>query len=100
MKLIRSIECGLPGEVSKCIVRYPPLRDLVHNPYDFSGNLSVRLRDLRRHAAELARDHALDELATASVVPAPERGEEEGGGRWRGGPSGPSDAQAGGSAST
>ncbi|CAK0818456.1 unnamed protein product, partial [Prorocentrum cordatum] len=67
LKLIRSMECGLPGEVSKCLVRYPALREKVPNPCDFSGNLTVRLRELRQHAAELARDHALDELATATV---------------------------------
>ena len=67
MKLIRSMECGLPGEVSKCLLSYPLLRDFVANPYDYSGNLTVRLRGLRQHAAELARDHALDELAAASV---------------------------------
>ncbi|CAK0805666.1 unnamed protein product, partial [Prorocentrum cordatum] len=67
----------------KCLARCPPLRDLVHNPCDFSGNLSVRLRGLRHRAAELARDHALGELATASVAPAPERGEGEGGGDGR-----------------
>ena len=41
MKLIRSIECGFPGEVSKCLARYPGIRDLITNPYDYSGNLSV-----------------------------------------------------------
>ena len=50
MKLLRSVEAGLPGEVSKCIGAYPKLKELVRNPYDFEGNLSVRLKDLRQHA--------------------------------------------------
>lgn len=78
MKLIRAVECGLPGEVSKCLVRYPRLRELIGNPYDFAGNLSIRLRELRQHAVELARDHALDELAAASADGQGELQEEEG----------------------
>ena len=47
---------------------YPALTGLVDNPYEFGGNLSARLRRLRDHAVELAREHALDELGKATAA--------------------------------
>ena len=44
MKFIRSIEGGFMSGVSVCIQRYPQLASLVSNPYDCSGNLTVKLR--------------------------------------------------------
>eukprot|EP00959_Pyramimonas_sp_CCMP1952_P181577 3796244-Pyramimonas_sp.AAC.1 len=61
-KLRRSIEAGLPGKVSKCIGACPKLGELVHNPCDFEGNLSARLRGLRQRAVDLAREGAPGEL--------------------------------------
>ena len=65
MKFIRSSEAGFLGAISACIVRYPSLKGLVDNPYDVEGNLSIKLRKVRAHAIELAREHALDELNQA-----------------------------------
>jgi len=65
MKMLRAIETESPGEVSRCFRRYPHLATLVDNPYAFDGNRSRRLRALREHAVELAREHALDELGKA-----------------------------------
>ena len=48
--------------ISVCIQRYPHLTSLVNNPYDCSGNLTVKLRRVREHAIDLAREYALDEL--------------------------------------
>jgi hypothetical protein len=62
MKFIRSVEGWLCGAIPSCIVSYPRLKDLVANPYDVGGNLSIKLRLVRDHAIELAREHALEEL--------------------------------------
>ncbi|CAK0825379.1 unnamed protein product, partial [Prorocentrum cordatum] len=62
MKFLRASEKGSAGGVSQCIQRYPILKDLVDNPYDFHTSPGRRLRLVRVHAADLARDHAIDEL--------------------------------------
>ena len=62
MKLIRGLENGFLSDVSACLERYPKVAEYVSNPYDTTGNLSEKLKKLRDHAVELARDHALDEL--------------------------------------
>ncbi|CAK0893710.1 unnamed protein product, partial [Prorocentrum cordatum] len=62
MKFVRAVEQGLAGAISSCLERYPHLADLIDNPYDVSGNLSLRLHAAKRHAIALAREHALDEL--------------------------------------
>ena len=62
MKSIRSSEAGVLGAISACIARYPWLKGLVDNPYDVEGNLSIKLRKVRAHAIEHAREHALGEL--------------------------------------
>ena len=62
MKLIRSVENGFLSDISDCLERYPKLAEYVVNPYGVTGNLSAKLRGLKDHAVELARDHAVDEL--------------------------------------
>ena len=62
MKFLRASECGYIGEISQCILRYPPLKHLVGNPYVTGGNPTTRLQGVRDHAVALAREHALDEL--------------------------------------
>ena len=49
--------------MSKCIIRYPLLKDLVENPYNFDSNPGRRLRLVRLHAVELAKDHAMGQLS-------------------------------------
>ena len=36
MKFLRASETGCPERISRCLARYPLLRDMVPNPYDFS----------------------------------------------------------------
>jgi exonuclease III len=67
LKLIRAIERGLAASVSSCLTRFPELAAKIANPYDFDGNLTVRLQPLRDFAIHLARDHALEELRASSV---------------------------------
>eukprot|EP00959_Pyramimonas_sp_CCMP1952_P371458 7778424-Pyramimonas_sp.AAC.1 len=62
MKFLRASENGAIGEVSACLLCYPTLAEHVSNPYDCSGNLTVKLRRVREHAVHLASKHALDEL--------------------------------------
>ena len=62
MKYIRAMEKGYVSDISGCLERYPKICELVANPYDFQGNLSQKLRPLRDHVVELAKEHALDEL--------------------------------------
>ena len=62
------------GMLSTCVERYPHLGNLLDNPYDPKYHTSRYLLPVREHAVELARDHALDELAKASA--AAKRGEE------------------------
>ena len=62
MKFLRCSEGGFATGVSQCILRYPLLKDLVDNPYAFDSNHGRRLRLVRLHAIELAKDHAMDEL--------------------------------------
>ena len=71
MKFLRASESDNAGGISQCIERYPLLKDLVHNPYDFDSNPGHRLRLVRRHAVELAKDHAVDELNKLQVPPKP-----------------------------
>ena len=65
MKFMKSSEAGFIIAISACIARYPALKDLVTNPYDVEGNLSVKLQKVRDHAIDLAREHATDELNQA-----------------------------------
>eukprot|EP00959_Pyramimonas_sp_CCMP1952_P137619 2880257-Pyramimonas_sp.AAC.1 len=62
MKFLRSSEAGSATRVSQCILRCPLLEDLVDNPCDFDSPVGRRLRLVRQHVAELARDHAVSEL--------------------------------------
>ncbi|CAK0882116.1 unnamed protein product, partial [Prorocentrum cordatum] len=62
MRFLRASERQSPSAVSSCISRYPALCTLVDNPCDFTGPPQARLRLVRQHALDLARDHALDEL--------------------------------------
>ena len=62
MKLIRAIENGFLSDISACLERYPKVSEHISNPYDTTGNLTAKLRNLKDHAVSLARDHALDEL--------------------------------------
>eukprot|EP00974_Lingulodinium_polyedra_P046695 4474876-Lingulodinium_polyedra.AAC.1 len=60
MKLIRAIEHGFFSDISACLERYPKVSEYVANPYDTAGNLTEKLRRLKDHAIDLARDHAMD----------------------------------------
>ena len=62
MRFIRATEKGYASDISSCLLRYPTLKDLVVNPYSFTGNLSRHLLKVKDHVVQLARDHALDEL--------------------------------------
>ena len=62
MRFVRASERGSAEAVSTCITRYPLLKELVSNPYDFSSPVHDRLRLAKQHAIELARDHAMQEL--------------------------------------
>ena len=62
MRFLRASEAGCPERVSKCLVRYPLLRDLVSNPYDFSTAPGPRLDRVRRHIIELQTDFTMQEL--------------------------------------
>ncbi|MDA8582658.1 reverse transcriptase domain-containing protein, partial [bacterium] len=72
MRFLRAAEQRCPAVISRCLVRYPRIAELVCNPYDFECNLSKSLRQLRDHAIELARDIALAKLQEA-------QGDEEAG---------------------
>ena len=63
MRFIRASERQSPSAISSCISRYPALCKMIDNPYDFTAPLHLRLRLIRQHALELAREHALDELS-------------------------------------
>ena len=65
MKFIRAFEGGHLNEISSCIARYPKLKELISNPYAIDGNTTVKLRAIKDHAIDLAREHALDELSLA-----------------------------------
>ena len=65
LRFIRAFEHGFAREISNCLHRYPRIRDLVTNPYDFVGNTAAKLQQARAHAVELAGDHALDELGNS-----------------------------------
>ena len=56
------MEMGSISGISKCIERYPTLANLVDNPYELEGPVYQRLRLVRTHAIDLAREHAIDEL--------------------------------------
>ncbi|CAK0904509.1 unnamed protein product [Prorocentrum cordatum] len=68
LKLIRAIEQGKLSAISDCIQACPELKDYVRNPYAIEGNLTRKLEDLRNFAADLARQHALDELTKSREV--------------------------------
>lgn len=65
MRYLRAAEQRCPSAVSRCLVRYPRIAELVANPYAFEDNLSQSLRALRDHAVELARGIALARLQAA-----------------------------------
>ena len=64
MKFLRASEVGNPERVSRCIERYPLLRDLVANPYDFTSPVGPRLACVRRHVMELQKDFTMQELTS------------------------------------
>ena len=68
MRFLRALENQATGTITRCLHLYPALAELVETPYEFGGNLTTRLRRLRDHAIELARQHALDELGKATTA--------------------------------
>ena len=70
MKYLRAVERGAMGEISKCLLLYPGISDYVANPYDTSGTLYTRLRPLRDHVVELARQQALEGFGEADELDA------------------------------
>ncbi len=65
MRFLRAAEKEAFNTVSQCLLRYPHIATLVDNPYDLSGNLAVKLRSLKDHAVELARELALEQMRSA-----------------------------------
>ena len=49
-------------QISRCLLRYPRIAELVTNPYVLYGNLSVSLRRPKGYAVELARAIAMERL--------------------------------------
>ena len=47
MKYLRAVENGAPGEISICLEKYPHLKELVGNPYQQDGNLTVNMQRVR-----------------------------------------------------
>ena len=62
IKFIRASEAECPDRISACLLRYPSLQNLIDNPYDFRAPVGVRLRKMRNHVMELAKEHTLEEL--------------------------------------
>jgi len=62
MKYLRASEAGCPERISRCLERYPLLRDMVYNPYDFTSPAGPRLARVRRHIMELQKDFTMQEL--------------------------------------
>ena len=62
MRFLRAAEAGVPERVTRCLDRYPVLRELVVNPYDFSTPAGPRLVRVRRHVMDLQRDFTMQEL--------------------------------------
>ncbi|CAK0902774.1 unnamed protein product, partial [Prorocentrum cordatum] len=62
MKFLRASEACSPERISRCLERYPLLRDMVANPYDFTSPPGPRLARVRSHVMELQRDFTMQEL--------------------------------------
>ena len=62
IKFIRASEAECPDRISTCIRRYPHLQSLVDNPYDFANPVGARLRKVRCHVMEVAKEHTMEEL--------------------------------------
>ena len=62
MKFLRASEACSPERISRCLQRYPLLRDMVANPYDFTSPPGPRLARVRSHVMELQRDFTMQEL--------------------------------------
>ena len=68
MKYLRAAERHALSEISVCLMRYPKIHELVDNPYALEGNLSLKLRRLKDHGIELARDVALEQVQQGQEV--------------------------------
>ena len=62
IKFIRASEPECPDRISICMRRYPLLQSLVDNPHDFTNPIGARLRKIRCHVMELAKEHTMEEL--------------------------------------
>ena len=67
MRFLRASESESLGTISNCLVRYPLLSSLVANPYEVGGNPATRLRAVKDHAVELAREQAMEMLSRAQA---------------------------------
>ena len=70
MKFIRAVERGSIGELSLCLHLYPNISRYITNPYATNVNVTTHLATLKDHAIELARTHAIAELACADDLDA------------------------------
>ena len=64
VRFLRASEAESPDRISECIRRYPLLKDLVVNPYDFSTPVGPRLRRIRDHIVELSTEQTTEELTS------------------------------------
>ena len=65
MRFIRAVENASRGTISSCLMRYPHIATLIANPYELGGNTANRLRSIKDHAVDLAREAALEQLQGA-----------------------------------
>ena len=66
LRLIWAVEHDSIGAFNDCLHRYPYLATLSPNPYRLFDSSLHLLVPFKSHAADLAKEHALDESASST----------------------------------
>ena len=66
LRLIRQVERDSIRAFNDCLHRYPYLATLCPNPYRRFDSSCHLLAPFKSHAADLAKEHALDESASST----------------------------------